>query len=235
MVWRVFVDFDGTITPHDTADLILERFAEPEWRSVEDEWRKGVIGSRECMARQTGLIRVSETALDDFVADLAIDPTFPEFLADCQKRALPVAIVSDGFDRVIRAIARRHGFGAVPVFANELTFMGGDRWRLGFPWAKDSCGSQSGTCKCTIVTTSDRRARRPLNLLIGDGRSDFCAALEADFVFAKKQLLARCHEQGLPHCAFATFEEATRLLAMLTDPIAQPLAPHPQSERATNA
>ncbi len=235
MDWRVFVDFDGTITPVDTVDLILERFAEPEWRNVEDEWREGAIGSRECMARQAGLIRASEAALDDFVAGFAIDPTFLEFLADCRRRALPVAIVSDGFDRVIRALARRYGFGPLPIFANELSFMGGDRWRLGFPWAKESCRSQSGTCKCAIAAPSGRGARRPLNLLIGDGRSDFCVALETDFVFAKKQLLAHCHDRGLPHSAFATFEEATRLLAMLTDPMAHFIVPPPQNERATNA
>ena len=35
---RVFVDFDGTISLEDTTDVILERFADPEWRKVEAEW-----------------------------------------------------------------------------------------------------------------------------------------------------------------------------------------------------
>jgi 2-hydroxy-3-keto-5-methylthiopentenyl-1-phosphate phosphatase len=45
---RVFVDFDGTISLEDTTDVILERFADPEWRKVESEWLAGIIGSREC-------------------------------------------------------------------------------------------------------------------------------------------------------------------------------------------
>jgi 2-hydroxy-3-keto-5-methylthiopentenyl-1-phosphate phosphatase len=44
---RVFVDFDGTISLEDTTDVILERFADPEWRKVEAEWLAGIIGSRE--------------------------------------------------------------------------------------------------------------------------------------------------------------------------------------------
>ena len=43
----VLVDFDGTIALEDTTDLMLERFANPLWRSVETEWVAGRIGSRE--------------------------------------------------------------------------------------------------------------------------------------------------------------------------------------------
>lgn len=56
---RVFVDFDGTISLEDTTDVILERFADPEWRTVEAEWLAGRIGSRECLARQIDLVRAS--------------------------------------------------------------------------------------------------------------------------------------------------------------------------------
>src|SRR5260370_42330485 len=118
------------------------------------------------MARQIGLIRASEAAFDDFVAHLPIDPSFPGFLADCRRRGLPVVIVSDGLDRVIRAVSRRNGFAQLDVFANQLVFMGDDRWRLGFPHAKESCRSQSGTCKCAIAAPAlDRSAQRKLNLL----------------------------------------------------------------------
>src|SRR5260370_30754403 len=108
MVWRVFVDFDGTITPDDTTDLILEQFAGPEWKCIEAEWQSGRIGSRECMARQIGLIRASEAAFDDFVAHLPIDLSFPGFLADFRRRGLPVAIVSDGLHPAIRALSPRN-------------------------------------------------------------------------------------------------------------------------------
>jgi 2-hydroxy-3-keto-5-methylthiopentenyl-1-phosphate phosphatase len=35
--------------------------------------------------------------------------------------------------------------------------------------------------------------------LIGDGRSDFCVAREASFVFAKGRLADHCEAEGIPH------------------------------------
>ena len=32
MAYSVLVDFDGTIALEDTTDLVLERFADPQWR-----------------------------------------------------------------------------------------------------------------------------------------------------------------------------------------------------------
>src|SRR5258708_36358064 len=62
---RMFVDFDGTIALEDTTDVILERFALPEWRVVEADWVAGLIGSRECLARQVDMIRARPDDLDD--------------------------------------------------------------------------------------------------------------------------------------------------------------------------
>jgi len=44
------VDFDGTVAPTDTVDALLERFADPEWRRLEERWVRGEISSRQCMA-----------------------------------------------------------------------------------------------------------------------------------------------------------------------------------------
>src|SRR5471032_695977 len=46
MHWHIVCDFDGTITRTDVIDTILERFADPSWEAVEDEWLSGKIGSR---------------------------------------------------------------------------------------------------------------------------------------------------------------------------------------------
>jgi 2-hydroxy-3-keto-5-methylthiopentenyl-1-phosphate phosphatase len=72
------------------------------------------------------------------------------------------------------------------------------------------CRSGSGTCKCAVAKETKRRT-----LMIGDGRSDFCVAQTADFVFAKDKLLVHCREHGIPHEAFADFAEAEMLLKLL--------------------
>ena len=56
---KFFVDFDGTITKKDVVDMILERFADPSWKTVEKDWTEGKIGSRECLTKQLALVSAS--------------------------------------------------------------------------------------------------------------------------------------------------------------------------------
>ncbi len=44
---RLFCDFDGTITRQDVIDVLLETYAQPRWRDVEQEWIDGRISSRD--------------------------------------------------------------------------------------------------------------------------------------------------------------------------------------------
>ena len=101
---RVFVDFDGTIATVDTTDLLLERFAAPAWRDIEDDWRVGRIGSRECLVRQIDLVRASEAEMDAFVAGIEIDGGFQQFVRLCRRLGHSVAVVSDGLDRTVEAV-----------------------------------------------------------------------------------------------------------------------------------
>lgn len=205
---RVLVDFDGTIATVDTTDLLLERFAAPAWHDIEDDWKAGRIGSRECLVRQIDLVRASQSQMDAFIGDIAIDPGFTEFVALCRGLGHDVSVVSDGLDRTVGAVLRRHGLD-LPYYANRLEWRGDDRWRLTFPHARSDCRSLSGNCKCQFT----EGAPRALRVVVGDGRSDFCVAGRADLVLAKSSLLAHCAATDLPHYAFADFEEATELLA----------------------
>jgi 2,3-diketo-5-methylthio-1-phosphopentane phosphatase len=204
---RVFVDFDGTIAAVDTTDAILERFADPAWLEIEADWKAGRIGSRECLIRQIDLVRATPAALDALLASFEIDPGFPEFLAFCRARRLAIAVVSDGLDRSVATVLRRAGID-LPCYANQLIHAGGDRWRLAFPNGRDGCKSLAGNCKCAVV----RSPPRGLTIMVGDGRSDFCVAEEADLVLAKSALIGHCVRRRLPYLAFQAFTEATQLL-----------------------
>lgn len=216
MLWQAIVDFDGTITCEDTTDQILARFAGPGWEAIEDDWVSGRIGSRECMARQVELLRVLPAVLDGFTETIAIDSGFSAFVALCRRHDIPVTVVSDGLDRTIRAVLGRIGLGALPVIANHLAAVGGERWQLTSPHAALSGDCASGTCKCRVADGFGR----PLTLLVGDGRSDFCLAGQADLVFAKKSLIGHCHDNALPHHPFSDFSEAVGLLEeLLASPV----------------
>jgi 2,3-diketo-5-methylthio-1-phosphopentane phosphatase len=215
MDWRVLSDFDGTIALEDVTDSVLERFALPGWEEIEGAWKKGLIGSQECMSRQIALIRATRDELDAHLDTVAIDPGFAGFSAFCAHEGLPLTVVSDGMDYAIRRILSRHGLDHLPVLANHLEQVGTDRYRLTSPHANAACAKASGTCKCSIA--SAQTAGGAASLLIGDGTSDCCAAGTVDLVFAKDGLLSFCRDMGLPFVAYRDFTHASDLLATLLD------------------
>jgi len=181
---RVFVDFDGTISLEDTTDVVLERFADPAWQKVEADWLAGRIGSRECLQKQIDLVRATPEELDSVCEDVPLDPHFPELVALCRRAEIPVTIVSDGLDLMVRKMLARQGVD-LPILANRLEYLGDRRWQLAFPYSGRNCRAQAGHCKCLALTKEPTTMR----ILIGDGRSDFCAAETSDLVIAKGALV----------------------------------------------
>jgi 2,3-diketo-5-methylthio-1-phosphopentane phosphatase len=204
----VLVDFDGTIAPTDTTDLLLERFAAPAWRVIEEEWQSGRIGSRECLVRQIDLVRATPAEIDAFLAGIEIDAGFPGFVSLCRRLGASISVLSDGLDYSVATILKRYGL-KLPFYANHLQWLGEDRWRLTFPHARSDCLSLSGNCKCSLAEVAASQVR----IVVGDGRSDFCLAQRADLVLAKGALLAHCRASGLPHQPFNSFADATEFLA----------------------
>lgn len=214
---RVLLDFDGTISKVDTTDLLLERFAAPAWRDIEEEWKAGRIGSRECMVRQIDLVRASPSEMDHFIATVDIDPAFPRFVQRFGGLGHTLMVLSDGLDRTIRTVLDRADVN-LPYFANHLQWLGGDRWRLTFPHTKATCATLAGNCKCSFAEgrVAEGRARE-ITIMVGDGRSDFCVAERADLVLAKGSLREHCRSKDLPHYGFENFDEAGALLARWLD------------------
>ena len=198
---RVLLDFDGTVTKKDTVDLLLERFALSQWRDIEREWESGTIGSRECLERQSALLRATPSQLDDVIDDVPIDPATDALVRRCRARALDLTIVSDGYDRVIRRVLARAGL-SVPFVSNVLLPKGWNEWALLTPSALADCRVGAAHCKCARAVTSGRV------VLIGDGRSDFCVAHAANFVIAKGRLARYCAQHRLAHVAVDDLGEA---------------------------
>ena len=64
----IFCDFDGTITINDTVDHLLSIFADKNWINIEESWKNGEIGSKECLKKQFDCIDyISEKQLNEFI------------------------------------------------------------------------------------------------------------------------------------------------------------------------
>lgn len=209
MEYFLAVDFDGTIAERDVTDTVLAEFARAEWMDVEKQWLSGAIGSQECLARQMSLVDATMEGLLAFVEKLAIDRFFSLFVQYVRANEIPFAVISDGFCPFIRQILSRAGLPDIPVFANQLTEENG-KFKVSF--SHNAIGCPAGTCKCS---TAEELAKGLPVILVGDGRSDFCLADKADYVFAKGKLVGYCRDTGIPFAEFKDFSEVIRVLHQL--------------------
>jgi 2,3-diketo-5-methylthio-1-phosphopentane phosphatase len=207
--YRFFCDFDGTVTKEDVIDRILEEFADPAWREIEQSWVIGDIGSRDCLATQTRLIKAKKKDLFEFVEGIAIDETFIDFAIYCKNKNIKIAVLSDGVDLFIKSILNRWGLKDIEVFSNGLAHTNG-HFEMTFPYFRKDCSSQSGICKCRVM--EELSSPEEINVLVGDGRSDFCVASRAYLTFAKSTLLDFCGSEKIPYIEYREFGDITRWL-----------------------
>jgi 2,3-diketo-5-methylthio-1-phosphopentane phosphatase len=216
----VFCDFDGTITQLDVTDQILTELAHPSWREIEQQWMQGLIGSRECLERQIALVNAPVEELHAVIDAVAVDAEFTAFCKFARKRQLPLYILSDGFDYVIRRILKgagvdRHFRSGSNLFASGLR-IDGRRLEPSFPYSPEPCEHGCATCKAALIQRL-RDGRRPV-IFVGDGMSDRFAVEVADVVFAKRHLLAHCRQAGIACHAFETFKDVQLTLEKLLNP-----------------
>ncbi len=217
----IFCDFDGTITQLDVTDQILSQLAHPSWREIEQQWMQGLIGSRECLERQIALVDAPVGELHAVIDGVAIDPEFTAFCKFAKTKKLPLYILSDGFDYVIRRVLKRAKVerqfkNGVNLFASTMR-VDGRRLATSFPHLPEPCTHGCATCKAALIRALGE-GRRPL-IFVGDGMSDRFAVEFADVVFAKRHLLAYCRENGIPCHAFETFRDVKTTLEKLLAPV----------------
>lgn len=204
--WTILCDFDGTISKKDVTDALLNRFGMHGYEELEASWENGTIGSRLCLEGQIALLDMNEADLTTLLDDIEIDPWFPAFVQLARKLSIPVIIVSDGLDRAIHHILKRHGLDDLPVHANHLVQVADRRWQLEFPHFSAGCTKASAHCKCAS-STQFRAGDRKI-LFIGDGSSDFCASAKADYVLAKSRLVDFCRDNNIDHSVMNNFRQA---------------------------
>lgn len=219
----LFLDFDGTVSRRDAVDLILEAFANERWLAIEEQWREGQIGSRDCLRAQMSLVRASSEQLDALLEKIELDEGLRALLETCHRHHIPTHIISDGFDYCINRILSRGAqknlalvdlLREVRVCASHLETAGDDTWHTDFPYFPRTCSHGCATCKPALMRLLNRAG--VTTIFVGDGLSDRYAVAEADIVFAKKSLARYCEEQGIAHYVYNNLADVSaRLLSAI--------------------
>jgi len=211
----VFLDFDGTITRRDAVDAILETFADSRWLEIEENWKSGRIGSRECLAAQMRLVRATKEQVDVLLDSIDVDEGFVRLLETCAAHDVEAHIISDGFDYCIdRILSRpslnlRQHLNRARILSSHME-PDGDCWRVDFPAFHQSCGHGCATCKPAMMSLLNRDGGP--TVFVGDGLSDKYAATSADLVFAKDQLAAFCQARQVAHVRYNNLADVAEQL-----------------------
>ena len=205
---HVFSDFDGTITERDTLVFLGERLGGGvRMREVNDRLlRERKISLRQCVAANMRSIRAPWTEAAALLrAEVAIDPTFPAFAAWCAARAVPLTVLSAGFEEIVRLFLAPADFPGVDVRANRLRPDERRGWQCDF---RDR--TEYGHDKAAAVRAAQQQGWH--TVFIGDGFSDEAPAAVADEVFAKARLVEHCRRRGIRCEAIRGFDDVRRSL-----------------------
>ena len=198
----ILTDFDDTAAAQNVAELLLNRFGDPTWTDVRQQFRDGKLNLKEYQEITFRNMRADRSAMQHYVKEHAsLRPYFRELYQFCRRNGIPLAVVSQGLDFYISALLERDGFGDVPIYAVNTSF---DQGRISYHYNFVPPGNErQGNSKALIVERYQQQGHYVL--FAGDGVSDQEASVHADKVFAHRTLARFCEEQGIEYEPFNDF------------------------------
>jgi len=199
-------DFDGTIAVEDVSFMLLDAFADGDWRKIHEEYHAANMTVGEFNSRVFGLVKESkETLLEYMKKRVKIREGLQELARVCAEKGIRLVIVSNGLDFYIEQILKDAGLAHIESHAArtifrptglEVAYIGpaGDVMNGGFKEAYARLFLNQG---CRVIYA-------------GDGFSDAGAAKLAHKIFAIDGLLKYCREVKIPCSTFETLTDIAR-------------------------
>ena len=206
-------DFDGTITQKDVSFLLLETFADGNWRQLLADYRGGKITVGAFNREAFAMIKADKQALLDFIfanKEVEIRTGFNELLSYCSKKGFKFAIVSNGLDFYIEAVLRDIGMDNIEIYAAQTRFTSdGLRVKYIGPDGRQLMDNFKDAYTELFLSKGYRV------VYIGNGIADFSPAKQAHHIFATGDLLTYCKEKKLSCTPFDGLNDVVRGLEVL--------------------
>ncbi|MFH1198214.1 MAG: MtnX-like HAD-IB family phosphatase [bacterium] len=205
--FKIFVDFDGTITKTDVGEEMFLRFGNPaKANEIINDWIKGDITAAQCWQKLCATIECLElNDFDRFLNEMNIDESFKEFTELCKMNGMEMHILSDGLDYYIGKILDRENLSHINLYSNKVEFENGKLIPV-FPHPDEEC-IKCANCKRNHIINNS--SDEDITVYIGDGWSDTCAAQYCDFIFAKNSLLKYCESNRISYFPFKNFSDVS--------------------------
>lgn len=212
--FKIFVDFDGTITKEDIGEVMFLKFGDAQRaKEIVNEWINEKINARqswELLCKTVNNLDLEK--FDEFLLSSEIDSSFKIFLDYCNKNNYEVRILSDGLDYYINKILSKENLSHLEVYSNKLNFDKDGNLIPIFPYTDEEC-KRCANCKRNHVLNFS--GDDEYSIYIGDGYSDVCPAQYCDFIFAKKSLLKYCEINRITYFPYSDFNDVIKKLEEL--------------------
>ena len=107
--FKIFLDFDGTITKNDVGEEIFRTFLDENVANkIVEDLLADKISARECwesLCESTS--GIDKSKFDEFIHSQEIEPSLHRFIKYSEKNGFKVFVLSDGFDYYIEKILTR--------------------------------------------------------------------------------------------------------------------------------
>jgi 2-hydroxy-3-keto-5-methylthiopentenyl-1-phosphate phosphatase len=205
-------DFDGTVTEKDISYLIIDTFANGDWKKLVADYRENKISVDYFNKQAFAMVRASKETLTEFVRGKAkLRPGFKELIDYCHQRDFRLVIVSNGLDFYIDAILNDAGIRNIEVFAAQTKFCPeGIKVQYIGP-----DGNQANDGLKEIYTKLFLAEGYRL-ICLGNGVSDIYPARLAHHVFARDDLLSHCTKENIACTPFNDLNDVVEDLRLLT-------------------
>ena len=202
----VLTDFDGTMVTIDTAEYVLDKFADKDWRIIDEQLERGEVTFEESLAREFAMLKVSEKKMLDAL-ELATHfrPNFEKMIEYCGIHRFLLVVVSGGLDFSIRHFLGQKGWlDSVEIFAPKAKCTE-NGVVLSFPKRFDQT---STNFKEDLVRYHRKQGKKVV--YIGNGPGDYPAARVADLPFAVRgsKLAQLCRNAGIACEEITDFQQA---------------------------
>ncbi|MCF8240445.1 MAG: MtnX-like HAD-IB family phosphatase [Melioribacteraceae bacterium] len=204
--YKVFVDFDGTITKTDVGEEMFLKFGDAEKsHEIIKRWMNDEITSVQTWQMLCKTIdNLKRNDFDNFIDTIEIDETFVDFVEFCKSNNIEITVLSDGLDYYIKRIMEKNHLSQIAAYTNQLEFTDEAKLIPHFPHTDEEC-DKCANCKRNHVINGS--ADDHFTIYIGDGYSDTCAAQYCDFIFAKNSLLKYCEINRISFFPYNNFDE----------------------------
>jgi 2-hydroxy-3-keto-5-methylthiopentenyl-1-phosphate phosphatase len=204
-------DFDGTITEDDVSFVLLDTFAEGDWRKLFQQYRENKISVGDFNTKAFAMVKASSEELLQVARDkVRLREGLHNLVAYCQERGFRLVIVSNGLDFYIKSILEGVGLGNIEIHAARTRFNAGglEVQYIGPEGNQLNKGFKEAYTKLFLKQGYQVS-------YVGNGPSDIFPASLAQHVFARDGLLESCREKKLKCKPFSDLNDVVRGLKLL--------------------